>query len=216
LEGNYLHVAGKIRSYKINLGSGNILMEPNDHYLCIVQDSDPKVEKQIWLPFEGGDHILMLILSKAFLMADDDKITDKQILISNEHASASDEATNRKGDFMVRATVFYVTVAPGEKVLEKCRLNVIEGYRVYLIVPSERLGIIQSQVQDIFDGKVHLVSIENFVSQNVDEIGEFGDKGITQEIISLLALYNQRVDLAETDKSLMIEIPNNLTKLVGG
>ncbi|MDZ4705311.1 MAG: hypothetical protein SH848_15405 [Saprospiraceae bacterium] len=45
MEGNYLHVAGKIRSYKINLGSGNILMEPNDQYLCIVQDSDPKVEK---------------------------------------------------------------------------------------------------------------------------------------------------------------------------
>lgn len=80
LEGNYLHVAGKIRSYKINLGSGNILMEPNDQYLCIVQDSDPKVEKQIWLPFEGGDHILTIILSKAFFLADDDKITDSQIL----------------------------------------------------------------------------------------------------------------------------------------
>ncbi len=80
LEGNYLHVAGKIRSYKVNLGSGNILMEPNDQYLCIVQDSDPKVEKQIWLPFEGGDHILTIILSKAFFLADDDKITDSQIL----------------------------------------------------------------------------------------------------------------------------------------
>ncbi len=80
LEGNYLHVAGKRRSYKINLGSGNILMLPNDQYLCIVQNSDPKVEKQIWLPFEGGDHTLMLILSKAFLLADDDKITDSQIL----------------------------------------------------------------------------------------------------------------------------------------
>jgi|GEM_PF-1434519 len=80
LEGNYLHVAGKIKSYKINLGSGNILMEPNDQYLCIVHNNDPKVEKQIWLPFEGGDHTLMLILSKAFFLADDDKITESQIL----------------------------------------------------------------------------------------------------------------------------------------
>lgn len=80
LEGNYLHVAGKIRAYKINLGSGNILMQPNDQYLCIVPNSDPKVEKQIWLPFEDGDQTLMVILSKAFLLADDDKITDSQIL----------------------------------------------------------------------------------------------------------------------------------------
>ena len=136
--------------------------------------------------------------------------------ISNEHVSASDEMTHRKGDFMVQTTVFHVTVAPGEKVLEKCRMNVLEGYRVYLIVPFERLGIIQSQVQDIFDGKVQLVSIENFVSQNIDEIGGFGDKGITQGLIDLLNLYNERVNAVELDKSLMIELPNSLTKLGNG
>jgi hypothetical protein len=139
-----------------------------------------------------------------------------ELKISNERVSASDEVTNRKGDFMMQSTVFHVTVAPGEKVLEKCRMNVLDGYRVYLIVPSERLGMIQSQVQDTFDGKVQLVSIENFVSQNVDEIGEFGDKRITQELINLLNLYNQRVDAVELDKSLMIEIPNSLTKLGNG
>lgn len=80
LDGNNLHVTGKLREYKINLNSGNILMLPNDQYLCIVPAHDAKLEKRIWLPFEGGDHILMLVLSKAFLLADDDKITDQQIL----------------------------------------------------------------------------------------------------------------------------------------
>lgn len=79
-DSNYLYVKGKIREYKINLNSGNILMLPNDQYLCIVPAHDAKMEKRIWLPFEGGDAGLMLILSKAFLLADDDKITDPQIL----------------------------------------------------------------------------------------------------------------------------------------
>ena len=32
----FLVVRGDVRTYKIHLGSGNILMEPNDQYLCIV------------------------------------------------------------------------------------------------------------------------------------------------------------------------------------
>ena len=32
----YLTVRGELRTYKIHLGSANVLMEPNDEYLCIV------------------------------------------------------------------------------------------------------------------------------------------------------------------------------------
>ena len=76
----YLVVRGQLRTYKIHLGSGNILMEPNDQYLCIVQDrgaarADSPVS---FLPFEG-DQRLALILSKAFLLAEDTKITDPTI-----------------------------------------------------------------------------------------------------------------------------------------
>ena len=38
LEERFLVVAGKLRTYRIHLGSSNIQMEPNDQYLCIVQD----------------------------------------------------------------------------------------------------------------------------------------------------------------------------------
>jgi hypothetical protein len=79
-EGNFLKVAGSLRTYKINLGSGNILMEPNDQYLCIVPGSSEKTRQTVWLPFEGGDETLMVILSKAFLLAADEKITAADIL----------------------------------------------------------------------------------------------------------------------------------------
>lgn len=79
-EGNFLRVQGQIRAYKINIGSANILMEPNDEYLCIVPDRRSKQERgKIFLPVEG-DTLLSLILSKAFLLAEDDKIEDSTIL----------------------------------------------------------------------------------------------------------------------------------------
>ena len=36
IDGKFLRVEGKLRAYRIHLGSGNILMEPSDRYLCIV------------------------------------------------------------------------------------------------------------------------------------------------------------------------------------
>jgi hypothetical protein len=81
VEGNFVEVTGKFRTYKINIGSGNILMLPNDQYLCIVPAPAEvsTVQNKVWLPFEG-DSLLTLILSKCFLLADDDKIKDGSIL----------------------------------------------------------------------------------------------------------------------------------------
>tara|TARA_R110002050_G_scaffold100607_1_gene208343 strand:- start:36244 stop:38856 length:2613 start_codon:yes stop_codon:yes gene_type:complete len=79
-EGKFLRIRGTKRVYKIHIGSTNILMEPNDEYLCIVPARGKAVNTEnVFLPFEG-DRGLSLVLSKAFLLADDDKITDKTIL----------------------------------------------------------------------------------------------------------------------------------------
>src|SRR5215470_17051079 len=78
LEERFLVVAGKLRTYRIHLGSSNILMQPNDQYLCIVQDHQ-NAGARVRLPFEG-DSTLALILSKAFLLAEDDKIKDRSIV----------------------------------------------------------------------------------------------------------------------------------------
>ena len=75
----FLEVTGKMHSYKIHLGSGNIMMMPSNRYLCIVRGAPDKKTSAVRLPFEG-DSMLSLILSKAFMLADDDKITDQGIL----------------------------------------------------------------------------------------------------------------------------------------
>jgi hypothetical protein len=78
-EDKFLVVEGKLRTYKIHLGSGNILMKPNDEYLCIVPSrGEAAAGDKVFLPFEG-DRTLSIVLSKALLLAADDKITDPTI-----------------------------------------------------------------------------------------------------------------------------------------
>jgi Domain of unknown function (DUF4132) len=78
LADRYLVVRGKLRTYRIHLGSGNVLMEPNDEYLCIVPARGTGRQK-VFLPFPE-DERFSVILSKAFLLADDERITDSTIL----------------------------------------------------------------------------------------------------------------------------------------
>lgn len=79
-EGKFLLVEGSLHTYKIHCGSGNILMSPNDRYLCIVPDSGKKTPQDtLYLPFEG-DRMLSIIISKAVMLANDHKITDETIV----------------------------------------------------------------------------------------------------------------------------------------
>ena len=75
----WLVVRGDLRTYRIHLGSGNILMSPADTYLCIVPSRGGAAEK-LFLPFDD-DPTLSVILAKAFLLARDAKITDRSIVL---------------------------------------------------------------------------------------------------------------------------------------
>ena len=76
LDDRFLHVRGKLNSYAIHLGAGGAFC--GTRHLCIVPAGEGTPGK-IALPFEG-DRILSLILSKAVLLAADDKVTDPVIL----------------------------------------------------------------------------------------------------------------------------------------
>ena len=79
LTDRWLVVRGDLRTYKIHLGSGNILMQPSDTYLCIVPArGQAAATGRLFLPFDD-DPMLGLILSKAFLLANDKSIGDASI-----------------------------------------------------------------------------------------------------------------------------------------
>ena len=80
IDGKFLIVQGSRHSYKIHIGSGNILIQPNDRYLCIVPGrGSNKALDSLYLPF-AGDRGLSIVLSKAFMLAEDHKIKDPTIL----------------------------------------------------------------------------------------------------------------------------------------
>ena len=66
-----------MHTYRIHLGSGNVLMD-DDRYLCVVADVAKEDVSGAFLPFEG-DRMISLILSKAVMLAADDKIADPAI-----------------------------------------------------------------------------------------------------------------------------------------
>jgi hypothetical protein len=76
----FLEVDGTLHTYKIHLGSGNILMSPNDAYLCIVTGRREGAAERVFLPFEEDGGMLSVIVSKAFLLSDDASITDASII----------------------------------------------------------------------------------------------------------------------------------------
>ncbi|MEU0402570.1 DUF4132 domain-containing protein [Streptomyces sp. NPDC006197] len=78
LTDRFLRVRGELRAYRIHLGSGNVLMEPGDTYLCVVEDR-VRDRGKVFLPFEEDGGLLSVILSKALLLAADDRITDPTI-----------------------------------------------------------------------------------------------------------------------------------------
>ncbi|MER7546646.1 DUF4132 domain-containing protein [Actinomadura sp.] len=77
VDGRFLVVRGELRTYKIHLGSGGVLMEPGNARLRAEPSRRPS-QKGLFLPFE--DERLTQILGTAFLLAADHRISDETVL----------------------------------------------------------------------------------------------------------------------------------------
>lgn len=132
--------------------------------------------------------------------------------ISNESYSTADDQLGRPGDFFVGTTVFHVTVAPMPPVFDKCIKNLEDGYRAYLLVPERELSSARYHAENKASGKIAVESIESFVGQNVEELAVFNGNELVKGFRNLIDTYNFRVDQAELDKSLLINVPKNLIK----
>lgn len=130
--------------------------------------------------------------------------------ISNESYSTADKQLGRHGDFHVGDTVFHVTIAPMIAVYEKCKRNLEQGLKVYLLVPDGLVAGTKQNAELQAAGKIAVQSIESFVGQNIDELSRFSNREASKAFRRLLEIYNERVDSSETNKSMMIEIPANL------
>ena len=131
--------------------------------------------------------------------------------VDNHSFTTADVQTRRSGDFKVNDTIFHVTVAPMPPVIEKCGANLKRGFRAILLVPEVQVPAALGMAENLgLRGRIGIQSIEAFVGQNVEELSEFGKANLSVEFRRLLETYNDRVSKIEIDRSLLIEIPENL------
>ena len=130
--------------------------------------------------------------------------------IENRSFSTAEEQRGRPWDYAVGDTAFHINIAPMQGVYERCVLNLNRGMRVYLLVPQARLAGALENASLASPGRITVLPIESFLSQNIDELSGFSQAKLTDEFRRLLEMYNERVDAIENDKSLLIEIPPNL------
>ena len=132
--------------------------------------------------------------------------------IENKSYSTADAPQDHPGDFLVGDTVFHVTVAPALGVLDKCRRNIEEALRPWLLVPERLLALFRHEAEEAIAGPFTMGSIESFVSQNVAELAEFSGELLPGQLLRLLEVYNRRVGETEVDGSMLIEIPAALER----
>jgi hypothetical protein len=137
-----------------------------------------------------------------------------EISIGNESYSTSDAQSGRFGDFLVGDTAFHVSVAPTSAHFDKCLANLREGIRPFLLVPKRIENGLETLLRNTIDQGITVGDIESFVATNVEELSGFDSSRAAVELAALLQLYNRRVDAVEFDKSLLIEIPENLKRLL--
>lgn len=132
--------------------------------------------------------------------------------VRNESYSTADTQLGRPGDFLFGDTAFHVTVAPMPAVYERCKRNMEEGLRVYLLVSDRSLVGARQNAEATAPGRIATESIESFVSQNIEELSTFSKNRLVDGFRRLLETYNRRVDAVENDKSMLVEIPQNLLR----
>ncbi|MFJ9395944.1 DUF4928 family protein [Streptomyces californicus] len=132
--------------------------------------------------------------------------------VNVESYTTADEQTGRAGDYEIGDTAIHVTMSPSEKVFsERCAHNLQNGYRPRVLVPENSVAAAM-QIARLagLHQQVAVQSIEDFVGTNIEEVAGFAKADIKTQLKLLLEIYNERIDVAEADKSLKIQIPSNL------
>lgn len=133
------------------------------------------------------------------------------ISVENFNTTAADQPLDRDGDFRVGDTAFHVTVSPTSLHIDKCAENIRNGLRPILLVPTDEMERAKHLAEDKkLQDRVSIISIESFVGQNVEELGEFTKEKVRPQITAILREYNRRVAEAESDQSLQIKMPKNI------
>ena len=121
-------------------------------------------------------------------------------------ASVADAPTARSGDFVINKTIIHCTTSVGDLLLNKCKVNIENGFRPVIITIYERVHTAMNQIEDAgLSGRIEVWDIQQFLSSNVHEHSLFDEGKQNATLGTIIENYNHIVSEKETDPSLRIE-----------
>lgn len=136
--------------------------------------------------------------------------SNNKINIEHNKSATADVQTNRKGDFDLGNSVIHVTKSPTTDHFKKALQNAESGRITYLLIPEDRMGTadLAKDIDSNYRAKVNVYSVEQFISQNIDELSLFQKEISLSNLKELLDTYNNLIEQYENDSSLKIVIPD--------
>ncbi len=129
------------------------------------------------------------------------------IVVPNNPGHAADAQTGRSGDFPLKNVSYHVTATDGKEAIVRCKENVETGVHPVLLVPkryTEKANV-YAEIAGIQD-RVSILPIEDFITQNIIEMSTNQQQDFFSTLKAIIDEYNRRLEEAETDMSLRIEI----------
>lgn len=121
-------------------------------------------------------------------------------------ASVADAPTARSGDFVINKTIIHCTTSVGDLLINKCKVNIANGFRPVIITIFERVQTALNQIEDAgLSGRIEVWDIQQFLSSNIHEHSLFDEGKQNATLGTIIENYNQIVHEKETDPSLRIE-----------
>lgn len=135
---------------------------------------------------------------------------DGDVNIDHHSSSTADIQTNRLGDFDIGNAVIHVTKTPNLGHFQKAYENAKSGRTVYILVPEIKLDttILTNDIDEAYKNKVNVYSIEQFISQNIDELAYFQKELSLSGLEEVLKIYNRLIEKYENDAGLKVVIPD--------
>jgi hypothetical protein len=121
-------------------------------------------------------------------------------------ASVADAPTDRGGDFVINNTIIHCTTAPGEPLIQKCKVNINAGCFPVIITVFDRVKTALDLAADAeLNGRVDVWDIQQFLATNINEHSQFDNTARNAKLADIIEKYNSIIDEKETDPSLKID-----------
>lgn len=129
------------------------------------------------------------------------------ITIPNNLGDAGDTQTGRSGDFPLKNVSYHVTATDGKEATERCKQNIESGVHPVLLVPRRHLEKAKARADVVgIEQRVSILAIEDFITQNIIEMSTHQQQDFFSTLKAIIDEYNRRLEEAETDMSLKIEL----------